>query len=144
MKVKMNDKQKTDNSDIRDITYEDEYFYDTCILIEILLNNKNFQKYKDKSVLITNLNIMEYLYYLIKNSTEENKINSVINELKDSVIDYDYELMIEAAKMKYKCRNEKLSFADCIGYLLARKKRCKFLTCDSKFKNKKNVEFIEK
>jgi len=52
--------------------------------------------------------------------------------------------MIEVAKMKYKCRNKKLSFADCIGYLLAKKKGCKFLTCDSKFRDKNNVEFIEK
>tara|TARA_Y100000034_G_C6766387_1_gene341652 strand:+ start:624 stop:818 length:195 start_codon:yes stop_codon:yes gene_type:complete len=64
--------------------------------------------------------------------------------LRGNVIDYDYQDMIEAMKMKHKYNNEKLSFTDCIGYILAGKNNCKFLTCDGKFENKQNVEFVKK
>jgi len=45
--------------------------------------------------------------------------------------------------MKYKFKNQKLSFIDCIGYILAKKHKAKFLTGDEKFKGKENVEFVK-
>jgi len=122
---------------------DEQYFFDTCILIEIALDNRPFNKYKGISILLTDLNIMELIHFLINDGREED-IDEVIDELKENVTSYDYKTIIEAAKMKFKYKNEKLSFTDCIGYLLAKKNNCKFLTCDGKFENKENVEFIKK
>jgi len=122
---------------------DEQYFFDTCILIQIALDNRPFNKYKGISILLTDLNIMELIHFLINDGREED-IDEVIDELKENVTSYDYKTIIEAAKMKFKYKNEKLSFTDCIGYLLAKKNNCKFLTCDGKFENKENVEFIKK
>ena len=45
--------------------------------------------------------------------------------------------------MKFKFVKQKISFIDCIGYLIAKKNNAKFLTGDEHFRNKDNVEFVK-
>ncbi len=119
-----------------------KFFFDTCALIEITKENPKFDWYKTARAVITNLNLMEYAFYLLRIG-EGKDIRESFDNLSASVIEYDSDLIIKAAEMKFKYKNEKLSFADCIGYLLAKKYNCKFLTSDEKFKDKENVEFVE-
>jgi len=117
-------------------------FFDTCALIEISKENPDFEKYKKSYMILTDLNLMEYSHYLLKVG-KEYLIKEVFEELGSFVVKYDNEILVNAAKMKFKYKKEKLSFVDCIGYLLAKKHGAKFLTCDGKFKDKNNVEFVE-
>ena len=117
-------------------------FFDTCALIEITKENPKFEIYKNTKTLMTDLNFMEYAFYLLKIG-EEKDIKESFEKFSASIIGYDHEIIIEAAKMKFKYKHEKLSFTDCIGYILAKKHGAKFLTSDGKFKNKDNVEFVE-
>ena len=50
---------------------------------------------------------------------------------------------IKAAEMKLKFLKQRLSFVDCIGYILAKKNNAKFLTGDERFRHKENVEFVK-
>ena len=117
-------------------------FFDTCALIEITKENPKFEKYKNMKTLMTDLNLMEYAFYLLKIG-EEKDIRESFEKFSASITEYDQEIIIEAAKMKFKHRKEKLSFADCVGYIIAKKHGAKFLTSDGKFKDKLNVEFVD-
>ena len=119
-----------------------KFFFDTCALIEITKENSRFDIYKNAIAIITDLNLMEYAFYLLKIGEGED-IKESFEKLSASVIEYDNEIIIKAAKMKFKYKSEKLSFVDCIGYLLAKEFNAKFLTSDSKFENKDNVEFVK-
>ena len=118
------------------------FYFDTCALIEITQENPKFIIYKNAKAIITNLNLMEYAFYLLKIG-EGKDIKESFEKLSASVVEYDNDILINAAEMKFQYKKEKLSFADCIGYLLAKKYDCKFLTSDRKFKDKENVEFVD-
>ncbi|MAG02939.1 hypothetical protein CMI42_06380 [Candidatus Pacearchaeota archaeon] len=119
-----------------------KYFFDTCVLIEIDKGNSKFEDYINDHMIITDLNIMELIFYLLKIEKGE-EIEEYVNKFSPFVIEYDHHIIIQAAKMKFKYKSEKLSFTDCIGYLLAKKHNCKFLTSDGKFEDKDNVEFVK-
>ena len=53
-------------------------------------------------------------------------------------------VVIEAARFKFKNEKDNLSYADCIGYIISKQLNMKFLTSDSKFNGRENVEFIGK
>lgn len=118
------------------------FFFDTYALIELSKESQSYQNYrKDVHMILTRLNLMEYSYYLLRVG-KKNKIAKVFDELLSFVVSYDNDVLIKAAEMKFKYKKEKLSFVDCIGYLLAKEHKAKFLTGDSKFKDKENVEFV--
>src|SRR3989344_63027 len=119
----------------------EKLFFDTCVLIEISKGNPKFEDYKKSYMVLTDLNLMEYVYYLLKVG-RDNQIKKIFDELSPFIVNYDQEVIIHAAKMKFKYKKEKLSFVDCIGYILAKKHGAKFLTCDGKFKHKENVVFV--
>ena len=58
-------------------------------------------------------------------------------------IDFDEEVIKQAAKMKYVLNNRKLSMADCIGYIVSKQLGIKFLTGDKEFADMKDVEFVK-
>ena len=118
------------------------FFFDTYALIEIGKNNPNYESYrKDVKMFISMLNLMELAYFLIRENRGD-EIEEIFNKLSGFAVSYNKEILINAAKMKYLHRKEKLSYIDCIGYFLAREMNIKFLTGDEKFRNKKNLEFV--
>ena len=120
-----------------------KFFFDTYALVEIAKSNPHYEKYKEGvGILINSLNLMEFAYFLIREKREK-EIKEFFEVLSKFNVDYDNEILIESAKMKFKFIHEKLSFVDCIGYALAKKHNAKFLTGDEKFRDKDNVEFVK-
>ncbi len=118
-------------------------FFDTYALIELGKNNPNYKGYREGvKIVLTDLNLLELSYFLLREGKEK-EINELFEKLSRFAISYDKEILVSAAKMKFRYKSEKLSFVDCIGYELAGKHGCKFLTGDEKFRNKKNVEFVK-
>ena len=121
----------------------DILFFDTYALIEIYKENQNYNPYKEDVIILLNkLNLMEFSYFLIKSNRKE-EIQEIFKKYLRFNIDYDQNVLIEAAEIKFKFLKERLSFTDCIGYILAKKHNAKFLTGDEKFRNKENVEFVK-
>ncbi len=119
------------------------FFFDTYALIEIYKGSKNYEKYKkDVKIMLNKLNLLEFAYFLIREK-KENEIKEVFEKLSKFNIDYDEEILIDSAEMKFEFQKERLSFVDCIGYNLAKKNKVKFLTGDEQFRNKDNVEFVK-
>lgn len=118
-------------------------FYDTYAIIEILKANPLYLPFKAGMAGFTSeLNLMEAAYYLMKNG-KENEIGAIVDTYSPYVVPVDMDVLLVAAKMKLKFLKERLSFVDCIGYVLAKKHNAKFLTGDEKFRHKENVEFVK-
>ena len=64
------------------------------------------------------------------------EVNIILIDIKDIDI-------IEACKFRFLHRAKKLSYADCIGYALAKRNGLKFLTGDRRFEGLENVEFVK-
>ena len=117
------------------------YFFDTYALVEVVKGNPNYNRFSENSFVTTTLNASEFYYFLLSNLTE-NKVNEIFNKFNFSYIEIDEESAIEGAKFRKKNYKRDLSYADCLGYILAKKKGLNFLTGDEFFKDVENVEFV--
>ena len=119
------------------------FYFDTYALIEIGKGNPKYSQYKeDVQMLLNKLNLFEVSFFLLKEN-KENETQGIFDNYSRFNVDYDEKDLINAAKMKFKFLQQRLSFIDCIGYILAKKHNAKFLTGDEKFRNKENVEFVK-
>jgi len=119
------------------------YYFDTYALVEIGKGNPNYQKYKNNIKIVLNkLNIMEFCYYLLREN-RKNEAKSFFKDLIKFHVDMPNIVFIKAIKMKYKYKERKLSYIDCLGYCMAKNLELKFLTGDEKFKDILNVEFVK-
>ena len=118
------------------------FFFDTYALIELGKRNPHYEPYsKNVRIVLSQLNLMELSYFLLREK-RAHEIDEIFSFLSRFTVPYTKEILIEAAKMKYAFRKERLSYVDCIGYLIAQKHQVKFLTGDGKFEHKENVEFV--
>ncbi|MBI2631601.1 PIN domain-containing protein [Candidatus Pacearchaeota archaeon] len=124
---------------------EDEkvsYFFDSYAVIEILKENPNYAKFKEQPITIVLWNLAEIYYHCI-NSNLEKEADNLYSKFRKSVVEIDDETLQEAMKFKKEHKKQDLSYADCIGYIYAKKHNMVFLTGDKEFENLENVEFVK-
>ena len=124
------------------------YFFDTYALIEIEKGNENYTPYKKVNVVTTMLNVMEYYSSLLIDFKQEIAEEGFEYYSESSVAIPD-EVLKEAVwfrlKMmkRFRKKDGRPSYVDCIGYVIAKRMGIKFLTGDKLFENMDNVEFIK-
>lgn len=123
--------------------YLKDYFFDSYALIELIKGNSQYLKYGECVVTITLFNLVEVVYAIFNEFGEE-KAHEIYKKFEDCVHDIDYEITIEALKLKQKYKKRNLSYADCIGYAFAKRHTLFFLTGDKGFEDLENVEFVRK
>jgi len=120
----------------------DVYFFDSYAVMEIIKGNPNYKKYLDKNVVLIKENIFE-IYLSVLRQIDKEKANSIIDDYYPCVIDFDKDVIKEAAELKLRHYKQNISMTDCIGYILAMKLGIKFLTGDKEFEGFENVEFVK-
>lgn len=118
------------------------YFFDTYAIVEIIEENKNYEKYKEEEIITSILNVGELYYSLLKEKDEETA-ESWHEKLKQSAVLVDVEIIKKAMKFRFENKAKKFSFIDCVGYVTARDRGLRFLTGDEGFKDMENVEFVK-
>ena len=120
-----------------------QYFFDTYAIIEIYLGNENYRKYvfDPEQAICTIFNLVETHFYFLKKYGQV-KADEIYELIKPIVIKIDDSLLKEANIFKLLHLKNRLSFADCIGYVTALKLNAKFVTGDYAFKGLENVEFV--
>jgi len=119
------------------------YFFDTYALFEDLYGNKNYEKYKHFPFKIGLLNIAEFYAGLLKEYGKETAVE-IYSKFEFDILEITEGIILEAVEFRRKYKKQKLSLADAVGYLLAKKYGLKFLTGDKKFENFPDVEFVKK
>ncbi len=124
--------------------YTDEvsFFFDSYAFFEILKSNKNYGKYNNVEIVTTKLNLFE-LYFGILREKGETEAKEVLDLYYPFTVDFDSNIIEEAAKLKNKLNKRNVSMTDCIGYCAALALGMKFLTGDKEFENFNNVEFVK-
>jgi predicted nucleic acid-binding protein len=119
-----------------------DYFFDSYAIIEIIRLNESYLKFA-KSPIITNILHLAEVYYFLLRNYNERTADYWIKRLNFSFLDMSHDIATAAAKLKYKNRKLKLSYADCIGYLTAQRYGVRFLTGDRQFESMRGVEFVK-
>src|SRR3989344_7351028 len=105
----------------------ESYFYDTYALVEIINGNPNYLNYTNFKMITTKLNLLELYSNLLRNSNEE-KAEYYYNLYSLNCININDDIIKEAVKLWILMRkeNKRLSYIDCIGYIISRKLKIKF------------------
>ena len=119
-----------------------EYFFDTYAIVECINDGDGYKKFQNEIITTTTLNLCEVYYSILKKFNPETA-NFIIKKLNLRIIEFDLNVLLEAAKFRHDNYNRKLSYIDCIGYLVAIKSNLKFLTGDIQFEKFENVEFVK-
>lgn len=119
------------------------HFLDSYALIEIAKGNEKFNALLQQDLFTSIFNLYEFYYALLRDFNESTA-KKFFYHFKEIIIRIKDEHIFEASHFKFINRKKLLSYADCLGYVMAKDYDMKFVTGDNKFENLENVEFIKK
>ena len=120
------------------------FFFDSYALIEIYEENINYKKYARAKVVTTYFQIYETYYSLVRNGYGDEEIEDFFEFLQNFCISLKFDWIPKSVKFRREFKERDLSYADCLGYVIAKELGIEFLTGDKEFKNLSNVEFVKK
>jgi predicted nucleic acid-binding protein len=119
---------------------EAKFFFDTYAIIEMIKSNQNYMKYRMMPVLTSIMNYGEFYYWTLKHNENPGRL---LATLKRTMLVIEEGDMNEAVEFRFKNKHRKLSYVDCIGYAMAKRRELIFLTGDNQFRDLPNVEFVK-
>ena len=118
------------------------YFFDTYAVVELLEGNPRYAPYKEEVVTLTIFNLAE-IYWVALNKLGKQQADDIFREYRPAAVEIDDETLKEAIAFRKSHKKRGLSYADCVGYIYAKRHRMKFLTGDKEFEDFSNVEFVK-
>ena len=118
------------------------YFFDTYAIIELIEGNENYTKYAEQPATISVFNLAE-VYWVVLNKLGQQQADLTYEEYRPAVVELDDDTLKEAVKFRRDHKKQDLSYADCIGYIYAKRHEMNFLTGDKEFEALPNVEFVK-
>ncbi len=117
------------------------FFFDTYALIEVIRGNQKYARYNKTQAYVTLFNLGE-LNYILKKEMPKHRAD----EYTSNYSAFETEVQLDDIKKAgdFKIQNKRLSFADCVGYIVAQRLGIKFLTGDEGFERMSNVEYVKK
>lgn len=119
-----------------------KYFFDTYALFEIVHENLSYKNYLNVGVITTRLNLMELHYRLMMLYGKE-IADIAFDRFLPFCVDFTNNEIKEANFLKLKNKKKRLSYVDCLGYIIARRRSILFLTGDKEFEKMNGVEFVK-
>ncbi len=116
-------------------------FLDTYALHELLCGNQRYDPFIRVEAATTLWNLYE-LYYALLSRYGAPYAESAFERFKPYLVDYQEPLIKKAAIFRLVHRKKRLSYVDCLGYVLALSLGVFFVTGDAAFEGLPNVEFV--
>lgn len=119
-----------------------KYFFDAYAIIKMLIGEFSYDKFQNVPVATNSLHLAEVYYFFLRTKGQKvaddrlKQVNPVLYEITQSIA-------LNAALFRWKEKSKGFSYADCIGYLTAKKHQFKFVTGDFPFKGMPDVEFFK-
>lgn len=132
--------EETEDLEINNV----RYFFDSYAVIEILNNNPNYTRFKSFPIIFSIQNLAEIYWHCITTKELESNAEDIFSKFRRCVVEVDDETLKEAIKFRKEQKKQNLSYADCIGYIYAKRNNLKFLTGDKEFEKLPFVEFVKK
>ena len=124
------------------MTESSDFLADTYALIEVIGGNPGYAPYLGSVLATTKFHLAEQYYHLLRFYSVE-EANRYFDFYSGFLVPVSLSSIAAAMQFKLQHKDEKLSYADCIGCGVAAELGIKFLTGDEKFRNKENVEFVK-
>ena len=83
------------------------------------------------------------LHYTILIRRGKKAADKIYDQLIEYVVEITDDIIKQATVLRASLRKRKLSYVDCLGYVLARSMNIKFLTGDKEFADLENVEYVK-
>jgi len=117
-------------------------FFDSYARHEIAVGSERYHSFlKGVRMVTTKMNLMELHYSMLRMYGQE-----TADESYDFFVPYVVEITDEIIKkanlFRMAHKQRKMSYIDCMGYIIARTMGIRFLTGDKQFKDMDNVEFV--
>lgn len=119
-----------------------KYFLDSYAIISILSGSRRYAGVELSEGITTLLNLMEVQYFLCKEGIKEDEIRETLSKISPICIPFSANECYESVKFRYSNRGRRLSYADCLGYTIAKNRKVLFVTGDKEFKGMPNVMFL--
>lgn len=118
-------------------------FYDTYALHAIGNGSINYAVYaRDVRIVTSYMNLYEMYHIFCKNGRQE-FADAFFDELIGSAVQPEPETLKVASRFRILHAKRKLSYIDCLGYVIAKEMSVPFLTGDEGFKGLPNVKFVK-
>lgn len=117
------------------------YFFDTYAIIELMLDNPSYEKYRNFPVKLSILNIGE-VYAIILRDKNKDEADKWLSDYNFELLEISPKIMARAVHFRFMHKNN-ISLTDAAGYILSLENNLKFLTGDKEFKGMENVEFVK-
>ncbi|MBS3125416.1 PIN domain-containing protein [Candidatus Woesearchaeota archaeon] len=117
------------------------YFYDSYALVEIARDTLPYQPYQQGTFVLCIFNLYEFYHSLFRH--EPQLAESFFDRLWEACVEITPDDIKEAAQFRLKHHKERFSYADALGYILARRRGLTFLTGDKAFEGLTGVEFVK-
>ena len=118
-------------------------FFDTYALYGIALGSENYKKYRHGLRLITTIMNIYELYYRLVQDNFLSEAEIFFEKFLPDCVDIAPKSIKEAALFRLQNKKLNLSYVDALGYIIAKKHDCLFLTGDEAFRKLQNVEFVK-
>ncbi|MBI2669427.1 PIN domain-containing protein [Candidatus Woesearchaeota archaeon] len=119
------------------------FFFDSYAFFEIIEGNKNYNPYrKNVGIITTKMNLMEVHHGLLRTYGKE-KADFYYDKLLPFAVEIDDHTIKRANQFKAAMKKQKLSYVDCLGYVIALTRGVSFLTGDRQFERLENVEYVK-
>jgi len=120
----------------------ESYFFDTYALWETIKGSENYAKYRSCDCKTSIFNLVE-LYFALLREGGPAAAAAGYRRLKSCLVGIHDEDVFEAMQFRLSAKKKNLSYADCMGYVMARHAGVKFLTGDAAFEEMAGVEFVK-
>ncbi|MGO8806897.1 MAG: PIN domain-containing protein [Candidatus Bathyarchaeia archaeon] len=127
-----------------DLQKSKRFFYDSYAVLAYLSDNPNYRVFfEEDDGILTKLNLME-IYYRTLEVHGVQAASEVVKAFAKYATDFGVADIEGAMKLRLKLKKigHDISYADAMGYYLAKKSNIKFLTGDKWFKDLEGVEFV--
>lgn len=121
------------------------YFLDTFAIVEYLSGNAKFARYVDHGDCVTSIFNLTELYFAALRDHSEEYADRVYLAFRPNLVEITDEDVKEGMldRLRLKAKGAGLSYADAVGYAMAKRTRRKFLTGDRAFSDLPGVEFVK-
>jgi len=118
------------------------YLFDSYALIALYEKDPAYEPFATVNAATTYLHVLETYYALSREGYSTSEIEEFFQVLTSLCINLDFNWIPLAVAFKKKHHKKKLSYADCIGYVVAQQQSMLFLTGDKEFEHIQGVKFV--
>ena len=127
------------------VTARTRLFLDTYAMLEYLAGNEDYRRVMAGAELATSMLNVAELYYIVLREHSTRKADdayAVFRNYQAEIADEDVKSGM-ALRLRTHAQKRGLSYADALGYAVAQRLDCRYLTGDVAFKNMPGVEFVK-